>query len=189
MFNQNEQALGLFYLHPDTTIPIAVPSVALLRVSAAFSSKHYTTFAEARRGRLDAQFRDKLGWLVANLFSRVATTDWHEKPGGEEELEDLIASHLDRKDGGSAPVWVKRSTVEEAQRAGVQLEHLEPDRIPEAIKEFARPDPSVEAITHVIRVIQKVQPGACSEHLLKIQNRLNNDSLFTAIFRRLMRQQ
>lgn len=76
IFNQNEQSMGLFYLHDDLDSGISVPSVALLRVAIAYKSQHYDNLKAARRGRLRPAFSSKLGWLTGNLFGRVATPDW-----------------------------------------------------------------------------------------------------------------
>jgi hypothetical protein len=47
--NQNEQALGLFYLHPDVdTVGIADYAVALLRISVAFRKEHYDLLRRAK---------------------------------------------------------------------------------------------------------------------------------------------
>jgi hypothetical protein len=47
--NQNEQTLGVFYLHSDGAVGIVDPSVALLQVSIAIRAKeHYNTLVEAR---------------------------------------------------------------------------------------------------------------------------------------------
>ncbi|MEJ2704777.1 MAG: hypothetical protein P8Z79_20265, partial [Sedimentisphaerales bacterium] len=62
IINQNEQALGVFYLHPDGVVGIAEHSVALLQVSIALrAQEHYDTLVNARRGRLADPFRNKLG--------------------------------------------------------------------------------------------------------------------------------
>ena len=48
ILNQNEQAIGLFYLHPDSDAGIAEASVALLRVTIALRSEHYEMLIAAR---------------------------------------------------------------------------------------------------------------------------------------------
>jgi len=97
ILNQNEQALGLFYLHPDTdTIGISDYAIALLRVTVALRAKeHYKLLQQARTGRLGGQFRNKLGWLVGNLYSRVGTPDWSDQEDGEEKMLELINSLID----------------------------------------------------------------------------------------------
>ena len=76
IFNQNEQALGLFYLHPDTAVGIGEPAVAFLRVTVSVRAQHYPTLTQARSGRFKEEFRAKLGWLLGNLYARPATPDW-----------------------------------------------------------------------------------------------------------------
>jgi hypothetical protein len=72
LFNQNEQALGLFYLHPDAGAGIDDASVALLRVTVTLRAEHYGVLRLSRRGRLCSEFRSKLGWLVGNLYSLLS---------------------------------------------------------------------------------------------------------------------
>src|SRR5207247_8080250 len=92
VINQNEQAHGLFYLHPDADVGIAVPAAAMLRVSISLRSReHYNVLKAARCGRLRAEFRNKLGWLTGNLYSRVDTPDWADEDGGAEASKALIA--------------------------------------------------------------------------------------------------
>jgi len=56
LFGQNEQALGLFYLHPDNDAGITVPAVAMLRISVTLRADHYNILKQARRGRLTTEF-------------------------------------------------------------------------------------------------------------------------------------
>lgn len=95
LFNQNEQALGVFYLHPDGDIGLGEPAVALLRVSVALKAEHYEALVSARTGRLKTDFQAKLGWLVANLYGRAASADWSDQPSGKAQLDELIESYLD----------------------------------------------------------------------------------------------
>ena len=88
--NQNEQAIGLFYLHPDADAGISTPSVAMLRIEIALHTKHYDTLLSSRRGRLKPAFQAKLGWLVGNLYSRVGTEDWSEPDERKREKNSII---------------------------------------------------------------------------------------------------
>lgn len=81
IINQNEQARGVFYLHPDADAGIATPSVALLRVTFSLRRQHYDLLMDSRCGRMQGEFANKLGWLSGNLFSRVATPDWNDQEG------------------------------------------------------------------------------------------------------------
>jgi hypothetical protein len=188
LFNQNEHGLGVFYLHPDAEIGIAVPSVALLRVSVAFWRDHYPVFVGARRGRLMEEFRDRLGWLVGNLFSRVATKDWHEADNGKQELNRLIRGHLEPGEGARRPLWVQRSCVEAALRAGERLEDLSSDAIKAAIGRHMPPTPREEIIDRAVQTVKNVLPWLCFEELTKIGNRLANDPALAAALRRARRE-
>ena len=188
IFNQNEQALGLFYLHPDHQAGILEPCVALLRVTATFPSEDYEVLRDARCGALAPGFRDKLGWLVGNLYSRVATTDWHEQRDGGSKLNEMTSHLLRESHTEKAPRWVNRSWVEAAARAGVEIGALPPQDLAGALEAHAPPDPKQEAIGCVTEVIKRVIPGVCSEHLAKITSRLMQDPLLARALKRMKRE-
>lgn len=111
IFNQNEQALGRFYLHADDGAGVLEPSVCLLKVAVTLRVEHYNVLQEASRGRLAAEFRSNLGWLVGNLYSRVGTQDWSEPPERRKDLKWLIKEWLDVGDGPYGPLWVPETWV------------------------------------------------------------------------------
>lgn len=117
IINQNESSLGMFYLHSDGDIGIATPSVALLRITIALRKGHYQQLIAARRGRLTPEFRNKLGWLCGNLYSRIATPDWNEiakhSEASKEQVERLLASI----DGPNSRYWVPENWIEAAKNA------------------------------------------------------------------------
>ena len=153
IFNQNEQALGLFYLHPDTAVKIAEDSLALLQVSIALrSQEHYDAMVRARCGRLKAEFRDKLGWLIGNLFSRVATQDLP-----REKINDLTDRFLKPVDASfSAPRWISKQNVAEANKAGVEVEGLDPDKIVAVLKRHEPQPPKKIAIECAVKIVTEV---------------------------------
>lgn len=106
IINQNELARGLFYLHPDGDLGIAVPSVAMLRISIAVRSEHYEILQTARSGRLNAEFRNKLGWLCGNLYSRIATPDWNEKSQESDAASKVSTKLLEELDGEDGRYWI-----------------------------------------------------------------------------------
>jgi hypothetical protein len=125
ILNQNEQAHGLFYLHPDADVGIAVPAVALLRVSISLRSReHYQTLKESRRGGLDTEFRNKLGWLTGNLYSRVDTTDWADHPGGKATFDGLVSDLLDGTKATERYVWVPEPWLQAGRANGIDLAAL-----------------------------------------------------------------
>ena len=83
VLNQNEQVNGWVYLHPDADVGIGEAAVAMLRISVSLRApEHYELLRKARCGRLDTEYRNKLGWLKGNLYSRVDSTDWGRESRG-----------------------------------------------------------------------------------------------------------
>jgi len=125
ILNQNEQALGLFYLHPDTdTVRISDSATVMLRISVAVRAEHYERLQRARTARLAVEFRNKLGWLVGNLYSRVGTPDWQDKGAGK-ALAELVRKMVNSEICN----WVDRRAVNVAKEAGVQIETLTPEQL------------------------------------------------------------
>lgn len=93
LFNQNEASSAYFYLHEDVDMKFGTRSVACLRHKICFSASEYGELQSARVGRLTPEFRSKLGWMVGNIYSRQATSDW--KEGELEELKETVLMDLD----------------------------------------------------------------------------------------------
>lgn len=179
ILNQNEQALGLFYLHPDSDSGIAEAAVAMLRVSISFRSEHYELLRAARRGTLSHEFRSKLGWLKGNLYSRVDTTDWTEEESRSTEFKQLKRSLL----GASGATWAKRSWLREARNAGVDLTEMTREDAIAKLKELAPPSPKEIAVERVKEIAATVLGPDYEAVVTKIGNRLNNDSAFKSACR------
>ena len=192
ILNQNEQALGLFYLHPDADVGIAVPSVAILQVSIAVRRAHYEKIAEDRTGKLRTQFRNKLGWLVGNLYSRVGTPDWGDQPDGRKEVEKIIDDHLRGADTPQIPKWVSGEAADAAWKAGVDLSSLPADDIVSQAEAHAPPPLKESLVAEARRVLEELLEdagdGGLSEgDLEKFQNRLANDARFAQLVRSVRR--
>ena len=183
LFNQNEQALGLFYLHPELDAGIARPSVALLRVTVTLHVEHYGVLRQARRGRLCSEFRSKLGWLVGNLYSRIGTQDWSEPPERSKALEKLVKQCLEAGDASCEPKWVPETWVAAAKKKGVQVEQLERDDLLSALETHKPPTAKAQVIDQALRVLKEVVPTIDDEMVRRMSNRLNNDSLFAKAVR------
>jgi hypothetical protein len=184
IFNQNEQALGLFYLHPDVGVRIPVPSVALLQVSIAVrAEEHYQTLVESRTGRLRPEFQSKLGWLIGNLFARVATEDM---PSAQrkELKEQAFGLASDTNSPPDAVVrWIPRECVKEAQMRRIVVdESATVQKIASLLEGCRPPSPLETAIRQVVSVIETIVPDLLPEQTDRIKTRLTNDPLFqTAI--------
>ncbi len=131
VLNQNEQSLGLFYLHPDADVGIAEPSVAMLRVLFSLKDQHYGVLQRCRTGRLQEAFSAKLGWLAGNLFSRVATRDWEEA-----ERKSLVSLLLDANGNRK---WVSGKLIGLAEAAGVK--HSDSASLDDLVSEIKRHSP------------------------------------------------
>lgn len=179
IFNQNEQSLGLFFLFQDADSGIGENAVAFLRVTVALKQHHYQQLQNARVGRLNSEFRAKLGWLLGNLFSRPATRDWSDMPGGQARLDELVSGCLEQE--GSRPVrWVREDVIEQAARRGVDLARATDDEL----RRLEPPPVHEIAIEQIARQLQKVAPDLPEATLEKFCKRLRNDGTFLGAFRR-----
>lgn len=187
IFNQNEQALGVFYLHPDAQAGVAVPSLVLLRVSVSFRAEHYQTLANARRGRLKPEFQSKLGWLTGNLYSRVGTTDWHESPSREKEIDKLITLFMgtdENKQSEKYPLWVNKNRVDVARKSGEITDKTTRDGILSIIEKYPVPNPKKDIVKAVNNIIKNTIKDIDDQTIKKIENRLLNDANIAAALKR-----
>lgn len=182
VFNQNAQAEGVFYLHPDEPARIAEPSVALLQVSVALRSyEHYDRLVEARSGRLAEPYQSKLGWLMGNLFSRVATRDWDELV-----KKAMVTAFLEPSDhiGDAQPRWISRKQVQAAERASADIGGKTPDEITACLAAHKVTPPKQVAIDRAISLVQEVVVGVSEDQLGAIKNRLASDPVFESACKR-----
>ncbi len=177
IFNQNEQTLGVFYLHNDSSAGIDTPSVSLLRVKVTLLVEHYEVLCRARRGRLHSDFRSKLGWLVGNLYARIGTPDWWDSDDKKKQLEKMIKEWLDTEEEYS-PVWIPSLWIESAKGKGLTLEDIPKNALERELSKNKPLKAKDQAVEHVLRVI-KERINISDNDLLSIGNRLRNDALFT----------
>ena len=182
LFNQNEQAQGLFYLHPDADVGLGEPCVALLRINVSLRAEHYDALLEARTGRLGPEFRAKYGWLLGNLYSRTASPDWQDQPSGEQQLGQMISEALDSKLPERKMQWIEDELVVAGQSAGVTFVERNGDELVKELEKL-RPKPPIERlIDEVIVQAQKVIPGQ-DKAMETLRNRLLNNGTVKKIVR------
>jgi hypothetical protein len=184
LFNQNEQALGLFYLHPDADAGVAVPSVALLRVGITLKVNHYKSLTFSRCGRLGPEFTAKLGWLIGNLYSRVGTPDWSESRERNKELKTLIKDTIDPEASESAPIWVRESWVKAAKDKGIQIANISPKNLTEELEKHKPPSAKKRVITRVTEILMKINPEFSIEQQKKLFAHLDNDPILSNILKK-----
>ena len=181
ILNQNEHGLGLFYLHPDAEVGIAVPSVALLQVSIALRKEHYKILLKARSGRLAAEFQSRLGWIIGNLYSRVATQGWEREPEKRKAVIESVLSTGEQNDIG--PFWIPRASVDAAKGKDLKFKDM---KLSDIVAEIQRhkPKPPMEIATErILTIIQEVAPATAPNAFDMMRNRLKNDQAFESTFK------
>lgn len=173
LLNQNEQALGVFYLHAEEQAGLAESSVAWLRMQSAVGDEHYEVLLAARCGRLNSEFRGKLGWLVGNLYSRIGTQDWDSK-----ELEGQVRQLL-----GQDLAWVPKASVGSAKAQGVAVECLSYDDAVSKLEPYAPPSATERAADAAVEVVLRVLQIPADDRA-KLRNQMINDQSFAAATRR-----
>ena len=185
LVNQNENALGLFYLHPDLDSGITVSSVAILRVAISVRAvEHYHTLEETRVGRLSKEFQPKLGWMVGNLYSRVGVTDWKEKSEDEKEnIEEIIIKEI-LSFTQKEPIWLDRALHKKILKKQPDFNLLSSSVQEQIISDFLPLPPKDKAIEIIAKTIKDVAPKIPDNDLEIIKNRLVNNEQFEAQMRK-----
>lgn len=68
-----------FFLPRNDDLGLSEDIVVFLRLTIALKKEHYDALAESKIAEVEDIFQAKLGWLVGNIYSRVATPDVEEK--------------------------------------------------------------------------------------------------------------
>lgn len=106
LFNNNETEY--FYLHEDESLQFPESSCVFLRLSISIKAKeNYQTCMKARILGLDESFRDKLGWALGQIYSRVGTQDWNPSA-----LKEMLNKHI-----SDAAIWVPDKQIKPLQKA------------------------------------------------------------------------
>ena len=155
ILDQNEQAKGLFYLHPSADAGIATASVAFLRITITLRQEHYDLLQRCRVGRLEPEFTNKLGWLVGNLYSRVGTPDWADREG-DKRKNTLIKEYFD--DAIPKNRWVPDSWIKSALTQHVDLNSLTEPAI--ELHKYAPTPPLTVIIDEVCKTALEVKIGS-----------------------------
>jgi hypothetical protein len=106
LLNNNEP--DYFYLHEDAALGFNDKMVAFLRLSIAIKSDlYYEACFHSKILELTLEFKAKLGWLIGQMYSRVATPDWVDNSPAN-EFKNQINDLLDAK-----VHWVNKKLVRE----------------------------------------------------------------------------
>lgn len=176
LVNQNENTLGLFYLHPDLDSGISIPSVAVLRVAISVKAAlHYDNLVSARVGSLSTEFQPKLGWMVGNLYSRVGVTDWKEKSEDEKVnseknvITEILSFTRDE------PIWLGKKIYKKILKEKSDFDTLSISEQEKIIHDFQPPPPKDKIIEVIIKIVKKAVPKIEAKCLENIKTRLIND--------------
>lgn len=173
IINQNEEKLGLFYVHQDVGLGIGEPSVAMLRVSIALqSSIHYDALLDARRGSLEPNFAARLGWLCGNLYSRVGVPDWSEDAQRRKAASQIVDSFFD-PDDECAPVFKDSRRLAKDFRDGtLDLGDKSATEVERLLERYTGPSFKRQAIDAVKRILesQDVAPNVIQRIVQSIEN-------------------
>ncbi|MHB9026214.1 MAG: hypothetical protein ACYC7E_18910 [Armatimonadota bacterium] len=81
----NNTQTGYFYLHPEGEA-ILKPMCAFLTLSIALrAEEHYDVCLAAKAIELKPEFQAKVGWLIGEIYARVATEDWQSQPNFDKD--------------------------------------------------------------------------------------------------------
>jgi hypothetical protein len=107
LLNNNEP--DYFYLHDDAASGFNDKMVAFLRLSIAIKSDlYYEAYLHSKIIELTLEFKAKLGWLVGQMYSRVATPDWINSSLTKGEFKNQIDDLLDAR-----VHWVNKKLIRE----------------------------------------------------------------------------
>jgi len=109
LLNNNEP--DYFYLNDDAASGFNEKSVAFLRLSIAIRSDLYEVCLQSKILELTLEFKAKLGWLVGQMYSRVATPDWGDNLTSTEDFHTMINNLMDER-----VHWVNTKLIRELNR-------------------------------------------------------------------------
>jgi len=178
--NQNEQALGIFFLYQDSDCGVSESSIALLRITVSLRAEHYDTLVAARTGRLQRDFQAKLGWLIGNLYDRPATRDWDDDHIGRQTADELLGGILKEN-----VEWIDDEIVVEADARAINVAALD-----QPARELLRPPSALErALQEVEGEVKRIAARLPAEQqwpnaeVTKVVNRLRNNGKFKKLLR------
>lgn len=169
LFNNNEQ--GYFYLEADG-VEILRDSVAILNLQVALkASHHYATCLDAKINELTPPFQAKVGWLIGQQYSRVATDDWDASVLGKKAA----------KTAKTAAVYIPDAAIKEVAAAALAAdEPLDADAVTAIASTVkSKRDQVLDAAVDVIGKTMKLEDDPAM--IQKIRQQLKFNSKLTAL--------
>ena len=94
----NNTEKDFFFLPASYRHGISKDLAVYLRLTITLETNHYETLADAKIAELADVFRAKLGWLVGDMYSRVATPDLDEQGAKGSKMKKEFYDRYVRKD-------------------------------------------------------------------------------------------
>jgi hypothetical protein len=179
----NNNISEYFYLAADPELDIPSPHVTFLALSVAIKAEHYGICLDARFAQLQEIFQAKLGWLVGDYYSRVATPDWVPTLKNQQEFEAFIDEILD-----NMSIWVDNHSLAELKaeqdkrrrELGNKIYKIPQEEVFKLLDEYAsRQESRLENIVgFLIRQASRTITGIDASQLQKLeQGLINNEEL------------
>jgi hypothetical protein len=169
LLNNNQSPY--FYLHEDVAAGLAEPECAFLRLSIPIKSRlHYETCLAAKFLQLKPEFQAKLGWLVGDLYSRIATAEWTPNPEFKSRVSKILNDQI---------IWVEAK--QHKQLMAVLAQCQEPVTLDVAVRELERIQVPTRKQSVIRRMRELLEPVAMDHPTrVKLYNQLENDENLTA---------
>lgn len=150
LFNNNSHEY--FYLRQEAEIGFYEDMCTFLRELIPLRTRqHYQTLLAARVTSLSPTFQAKLGWLVGDVFSRVATDDWVPKVLDQKAFEKLTADVVDL-----VAKWIDDRTLRRAKKE--MPENLSDAEVKARVLEAKAISRKTEVLSRVRAVIEQKYP-------------------------------
>lgn len=168
--------------HPSITEHMCV----FLPLSVAMKIEHYDALLTSKVAQLDDIFAAKLGWLVGNQYSRIATPDIEEKDptGAREYKERLIEEALD------SALWIGKAQWSALQSEAKKWERQNPETPLTAaqLQQLADNVPSPMSML-ADRIVRQLKSngifGSDNEKIERVRNLIENDQRVLTIARQI----
>ncbi|MCX7178653.1 MAG: hypothetical protein NTX56_07740 [Proteobacteria bacterium] len=175
LFNNNNPRYFFLEMQPDKGL--AEDMCTVLSLSISIKMEHYDECLKARILKLSSDFQAKLGWLVGQSFSRVATRDW-----SETEIVAKTNEVLDR-----AAIWVKDGDVRLLEKHVTDYEKDNPGKPvnDEVLKHMMAniPNRKEQAIDAVFAVLERAGTiEKASPKRFELRKKFRSDPVFAKFF-------
>jgi hypothetical protein len=131
----NNNASEYFFLYKEPDKGMVDDYCAFLRLTIAIKSElHYETLLNAKILQLKMSFQHKLGYLVGNCYSRIATEDWAPNHIDKVDFLQKIRNYIDMVE---SVTWIKQDLCDYVIKkiSGLDPEHQTMEMVDELISE------------------------------------------------------